>query len=353
MLLSLIGLGYLVWWWASDGAGEKGHLTLYGSIELRDAQLAFRESERIARVLVEEGDAVSKGQLLAELETNRLTAELAEVERRREAQSHVLDRLERGTRPQAIEQARAEVDGAAARLANARRDLERFRQTSRTGATSRQSLDEVESKVEVAEAEWEARKQALELAVEGPRQEDIAAARATLEARRAAVELMRVRRGDAALHAPSDGIIQSRILEPGEMADPSRPVLTLALTAEKWARTYVPETDLGRIRPGMPARIYSDSFPDDPLEGWIGFISPVAEFTPKSVHTPDLRTSLVYEVRVHVRDPQDRLRLGMPVTIIVDTDAVARRETPGTSPGSSPGIPSSEANETESPSNRR
>ena len=102
------------------------------------------------------------------------------------------------------------------------------------------------------------------------------------------------------------------------MASPTRPVVTLALTDPKWVRAYVSEPDLGRINLGMKAKILSDSFPDQSFEGWIGFISPVAEFTPKTVETEDLRTKLVYEVRVFVHDSNDLLRLGMPVTVIVD-----------------------------------
>jgi HlyD family secretion protein len=125
------------------------------------------------------------------------------------------------------------------------------------------------------------------------------------------------------LTSPATGVIQNRILEPGEMASPSRPVVTLALTDPKWVRAYVPEPYLGRINLGMKARILSDSFPDQTFEGWIGFISPVAEFTPKTVETEDLRTKLVYEVRVFVHDSKDMLRLGMPTTVIVDRTASA------------------------------
>ena len=123
------------------------------------------------------------------------------------------------------------------------------------------------------------------------------------------------------LTSPSAGVIQNRILEPGEMADPNRPVVTMALTDPKWVRAYVPEPDLGRINLSMKAEILSDSFPNQKFEGWIGFISPVAEFTPKTVETEDLRTKLVYEVRVYVHDSKDLLRLGMPVTVIVDRNA--------------------------------
>src|SRR5262249_3724231 len=111
--------------------------------------------------------------------------------------------------------------------------------------------------------------------------------------------------------------VRSRVMEPGEMASPSRPVLTLAITDPKWVRAYAAETELGKVRPGGRASVSVDSFPDRSFEGWVGFISPVAEFTPKAVEVEELRTSLVYEVRVFVKDPQDELRLGMPATVVL------------------------------------
>jgi HlyD family secretion protein len=173
--------------------------------------------------------------------------------------------------------------------------------------------------LDVDQAELRVKEKALNLALEGPRKEDIAAAKNTLEALKASLLLLKIRLSDMTLTSPAAGVIQNRNLEPGEMASPDRPVVTLALIDPKWVRAYVPEPDLGRINLGMKAKILSDSFPDQSFEGWIGFISPVAEFTPKTVETEDLRTKLVYEVRVFVHDSEDLLRLGMPVTVIVDS----------------------------------
>ena len=117
-----------------------------------------------------------------------------------------------------------------------------------------------------------------------------------------------------------DAVVRTRIMEPGEIASPQKPVFSLAIIDPKWVRAYVNERDLGRVRQGMGAKITVDSFPDRPLDGWVGFISPTAEFTPKPVETSELRTSLVYEVRVFAKDPHDELRLGMPATVVVATD---------------------------------
>jgi HlyD family secretion protein len=230
----------------------------------------------------------------------------------------VVNQLKAGSRAQEIEQARAQVVAAKADVQNAEGNLQRIEKTSGTGATSEQDLDDARSRLEVVRANLKVAENALDLALEGPRKEDIAAAEKNLEALEAGLSLLNVRLSDMTLTAPAAGIVQSRILEPGEMAGPAKPVFTLALTDPKWARVYVSEPDLGKISSGMTAKVYSDSFPGEAIDGWIGFISPTAEFTPKTVQTEELRTKLVYEVRVFVKDPEDRLRLGMPVTVRIN-----------------------------------
>lgn len=315
-----------------EPADNSDLLKIYGTIDIRDAALAFNEQERIAEVLVEEGTRVEAGQVLARLKTDRLEAAIAEARSRIEAQQEVVNRLKAGSRPQEIDQARAEAHAAQVRVDNSRKVVSRLEKTSGSGATSIQDLDDAKAKLRVDLAQLTVREKALNLVLEGPRKEDISAAVHQLEALRANLVLLNVRLNDMTLAAPSRGIVQSRVLEVGEMAGPTRPVFTLALTDPKWVRAYVPEPQLGRINTGMKARIFSDAFPGQAIEGWVGFLSPVAEFTPRTVQTEDLRTQLVYEARIFVKDPQDRLRLGMPVTVIVDEnetvdDAAALPET--------------------------
>jgi HlyD family secretion protein len=317
------------WFLQAEGNQSASEIRIYGNIDIRKADLAFNEQERIVQVLVEEGDRVTTGQVLARLQTNRMEAQIREIEAKIGAQQEVVKRFEAGTRPQEIEQARAEVAAAKATVQNSMLNFDRIRKTSGAGATSRQALDNARAQFDVNEAQLKVKEKALNLALEGPRKEDIAAAKNTLEALKASLYLLKIRLSDMTLISPATGIIQNRILEPGERASPNRPVVTLALTDPKWVRAYVPEPDLGRIKLGMKAKILSDSFPNQSYEGWIGFISPVAEFTPKSVETEDLRTKLVYEVRVFVHDSKDLLRLGMPVTVIVDRIASSGKSQDG------------------------
>lgn len=317
--LILFGIiaGGAAWWWRRDN-NQSPDLVLHGNIDLRQTQLAFNNSERIAAVLVQEGDRVKKSQVVARLDTSRLEPQLAQAEAQAAAQRQVVERLRRGNRPEEIAQARANVESARADSANARQQLERLKSAADVSAgraVRQQDVDNAKTALEVAEAKLTVNQRALDMAVAGPRREDISEAEARLRANEAQAALLRQQLRDSELLAPVDATVRTRIMEPGEMASPQRPVLALAVTDPKWVRTYVAETDLGRIKPGMTAAVVVDSFRDRRFEGWVGFISPVAEFTPKTVQTEELRTSLVYEVRVFVKDPNDDLRLGMPASV--------------------------------------
>jgi HlyD family secretion protein len=318
LLLVAAGAGYF-FWQSRQPAINTGQLRLYGNIDIREVKLAFNGSERIATILVQEGDHVAKGQLLAELQTKLLQAQLQEAEAALEAQKQMVMKLERGSRPEEIRKAEAELTAARAKAKAARDSYKRLATLLNKKLASPEAVEQARSQSDAAAAEVIAVKQALALIKAGPRREDIAAAKAQLASREAAVALVQQRLKDAKLYAPANGVIRNRILESGDMAFPQTPVLTLALLDPVWVRAYLPETALGKVIPGMTAKIYSDSYPDKPYEGWIGYISPSAEFTPKTVQTEELRTRLVYSMRIYACNPQEELRLGMPVTVAIDT----------------------------------
>lgn len=314
--LGIAGAG--AWWWQTHHPEPPDDtLLLYGNVDIRQVNLAFNGSEHVASMLVQEGDRVSKGQLLATLDTHRLEPAVARAEAQLQAQREVVARLLAGARPQEIRKARADVEAAAAELRDAESTYQRQRSLATRDIASQQQADDARTAMETAQARLRALQEALQLIIAGPRREDIAAAKATLNVYQAEVVLARRELADAELYAPADGIIQNRLQEPGDMASPQRPVYTLALTDPVWVRAYIGESDLGKIHPGMQAEVRTDSFPDKRYPGWIGFISPTAEFTPKSVETRELRTRLVYQVRVYVCNPDDELRLGMPAEVVI------------------------------------
>ena len=319
VIIASVAIFSVRWYREKENGAENGNLKIYGTVDIRDVRLAFNEQERISEVLVEEGDRVQAGQALARLNSERLQAKITEARAQVGAQHEVVKRFKAGSRSQEIDQARASVEAARVMVRNDKLILDRLLETS--GATSEQNIDDARLRLLVDQAQLEVKEKALNLILEGPRKEDIGAAEKRLEALQAHLSFLQIRLEDMILKAPTAGVIESRILEPGEMADPAHPVFILALTDPKWVRAYIPEPELGHIRLGMKASVLNDTFPGKSMDGWVGFISPVAEFTPRTVETEDLRTKLVYEARVFVHDDQDLLRLGMPVTVIIDEKA--------------------------------
>ncbi|MBQ9573491.1 MAG: efflux RND transporter periplasmic adaptor subunit [Acidaminococcaceae bacterium] len=294
---------------------DSGPLTLYGNVDIRQISLAFNASERIDKMMKEEGDAVKTGEVMAVLNTRTLELNIARSKAAIAQQEAVVAKLHNGSRPEEILQAEAGVNTMAAEENNARTNYERMRKLADQGAVSRQTLDDAEARWKAAAANLENAKAALRLSNIGPRAEDIAAAEAQLKALKVELENHEYNLSQATLKAPQDGVVRSRLLEPGDMASPQKAVYMIGLENTKWVRAYIPEKRLGEVKEGMEAKVYIDSFPNDPIKGQVGYISGTAEFTPKSVQTEELRTSLLYEVRIYVEDKENRLRMGMPATV--------------------------------------
>jgi len=322
-LLVVLALGAWAWMHQRD-EGHDGTLVLYGNVDIRQVSLAFDGSGRVAELRVDEGDAVKTGQVLATLDTQTLALQAEQVQAQRVVQQQNLLRLKNGSRPEELAQARSNYTAAQADAERARKDLARLQgiaaNTDNRGVSA-QELDRARAAAQVADAQAAQKRDALRLSEIGPRKEDIAAAQAQLEASEAQLALLQHQIAQGRLVAPSDAVVRSRLLEPGDMATPQKPVYALAITQPKWVRAYVSETELGKVKPGQTARVTVDSAPDRPIDGQVGYISSVAEFTPKSVQTEELRTSLVYEVRVIVEDKDNALRLGQPATVVLGSDA--------------------------------
>ena len=268
ILIAAAAIGASAWYFTDHHEADGSKLMLYGNVDIRQVQLAFNDSERIAKMLASEGERVKQGQLLATLEMDSLQEQ--------------------------VRKAQAEVDVARIAARNAAHTYQRAKTLVAQHFVAQQQADDARTASDAAQAALQAGQAALKIA-------DQALA-------------------DASLYAPADGIVQQRILEPGDMASPQHPVYTLALTDPLWVRAYVQGPDLGKLKPGMVAEVGTDSYPGKRYRGWIGYISPSAEFTPKSVETAEVRSNLVYQVRVFVCNPQNELRLGMPATVTVPLD---------------------------------
>ncbi len=307
-------------WLRHNGQPVQNELTLHGNVDIRQVELAFNASGRIEKILAREGERVTAGLLLASLDTERLRLSLNQAEAQMAAQRQVVARLRAGSRPEEIRQARAQRDAAKAAAADAEAYYRRQLDLVARNFVSKQQADSAKFAQDKAQEQLKAAEETLRLAELGPRKEDLAAAQATLAASEAAAAVIRRDVQEGSLYAPSAGVIENRILEPGDMASPQKPVLTLALTEPLWVRAYLPEAQLGRVPVGAQAWVTTDSHPGKRYRAWVGYVSPSAEFTPKSVETVEIRASLVYQARVFVCEGASELRLGMPATVTIPLD---------------------------------
>jgi len=270
-LILAVAVGAGGYWYYTESQEDEVEptLTLYGNVDIRDVALGFRVSGRIEAMHFEEGDRIDAGTVLASLDKEPLRDELALRE--------------------------AELAEAQAALRNAEKTFARQAELVVRGTVSRSAYDDA-------------------LAARDEAQARVQTATARLNLAQTVLE-------DAEIHAPSDGVILTRVREPGAIVAAGEPVYTLAIDDPVWIRTYVDEPNLGDVSPGQKATVSTDG--GNRYEGQVGFISPQAEFTPKNVETVELRTDLVYRLRVIVANPDNGLRQGMPVTVTLDRRSTA------------------------------
>jgi HlyD family secretion protein len=305
------GIGWLV---VQRLGGAPSPDTLYGNVEIRQVDLSFNAEGTVVAMPEHEGDHVRQGETIANLDpaTYRSAFDLAEA--RRDAAQAQLDLLLAGTRAEDIDQARANLANAEASHANAEATFARHKDLAARNVSSQQQLDDARMALDAARARVGQTGAAFAEAVNGPRPQDIAAARAQLRAAEATVDLARTQLARTQLIAPANGTIMTRVIEPGTVVLPTAAIYSMAIDDEVWVRAFVPEPLLARVAPGSEVSITTDGT-NKIYRGRIGYVSPAAEFTPKAVETPELRTQLVYRLRIRIENPDDGVRQGMPVTI--------------------------------------
>ncbi|MBN2437526.1 MAG: efflux RND transporter periplasmic adaptor subunit [Deltaproteobacteria bacterium] len=373
VLALLIGTGLFVY--RGQQKARKGELSYSGTIEATQSHLSFQAGGRILKVLVREGEAVAKDQLLAELDPaefhsrleqananldkslkgkeqaeallavyeKTLPAEAARAEAGVRALASQLDELKAGSRTQEIERAKQAMESAAAVLEDAKKNLARYENLFTNGTISEKEWDAVRLRHDMALREYERGRETYDLAREGSRTEtirtaearlaegqavlrqarsnllridaarkDVGAARAGIAAARAAADQVSIQFDYTQLKAPGPGVITSRSVEPGEVVTPGREVLTLSQLAAVDLKIFVDETEIGKVKPGQRAEVRVDTFPDRTFAGAVTFISPEGEFTPKIIQTKKERVKLVYLVKVSIPNPGLELKSGMP-----------------------------------------
>lgn len=291
-----------------------------GNIEVTSVELSFKIPGRVKDRLVDEGETVRAGQIVAQLDPEDLVHETegrrAEVRAARAA----LTELETGYRKEEVAQAEAALRRIEAEADRLRVDFGRQTELFKREVISARDFDASRAAYQASQASAREARERLNLLRSGPRKETIDQARARLSGAEAALALAQTRLGYAELRSAATGLVLSKNIEPGEQVAAGTPIVTVGVTNEVWIRAYLNETDLGRVAVGQQASVTTDTWPDRKYQGRLSFISPEAEFTPKSVQTEKERVKLVYRIKITVPNPAGELKPGMPADAEIQTE---------------------------------
>ena len=314
----LLSAFLLLYFYHRSGNG-KGQVRISGNIEVTTVEVSFKVPGRVAERLVDEGETVKKDQLIARLEDDDFTHEVALRRAEFEAARASLNELLAGSRKEEIAQAEAELAAVHAEAKNYSDDYRRQEALFGKGVISRQKLDNAKTAYESYKARERQAAEALALVRKGPRSERIDQARARFKEAGAALMIAETRLGHTRLSSPVSGLIMAKNIEPGEQVAAGTPVVTIGMLDSVWVRAYINETDLGRVKVGQNARVTTDTWPGKSYDGTVSFIASEAEFTPKNVQTEKERVKLVYRVKINIPNPRMELKPGMPADAEIQT----------------------------------
>lgn len=329
--------------WVLNRGLPEGLIQVNGRIEGDHVTIASKFPGRIQELLVREGDQVAKGHVLLKLDDAQTTARVEQARRAFEAVEAEVQAARADLAvlnldvPLAIEAADAEVVEYNAKVAKAvavekeaRSDAQRFRELAEKDQATRQQWEQAEMRWDVAKREIAIARAGLAQAQKGSAQAELGWKRirakeaevAALERRRdqayAALEEIQSVLTDLAITAPSDGTITTRMVDVGEVVSTGVPLLELVNLDRLYLKVYVPEVQIGKVRLDLPAKIYTDAFPDRPFDATVRYIASKAEFTPKEVQTPDERVKLIFPVKLYLNEnPDHRLTPGLPADAII------------------------------------
>ena len=296
---------------------DTNQIKVSGNIEVTSVGVGFKIPGHVAQRLVDEGESVRKGQVIARLETTDLELDVANANAQLLAAQATLTQLTNGSRPQDVSAARAGLRSAEADKQNAAAEYRRIQQLYAQNAVSAQEKDRSQTAYARALARADQMTEQLSLVAEGPRQEEIELAAARVEQAKQLLNLAKTRLAYAQISAPLDGVVLSKNIEAGEYVTQGTPVVTIAELGQVWLKAYIAETDLGRIKLGQKVAITTDTYPKKIYNGSIGFIASEAEFTPKNIQTAEERVKLVYRVKIVVDNAERELKPGMPADAII------------------------------------
>lgn len=297
-------------------------LKISGNIEAHESVVGFKVQGRLVDLLIEEGQMINAGDLIAKLDQTDYLQQVQIDEANVKNREAELKLSLSGSRIQEKKSAEQAVIDAQAALELSKADFKRYQALYEKDEVAAQVRDTYAAGLKRARATYERSKENLNMVNEGARKEQIAINQAAVDAARQALGLSKIRLGYTSLFAPMSGVALVRHAEIGEIMAPGTPVVTIADLDHLWLRGYVSETDIGKVKLGQPVDVKSDTFPGKSYKGKVLFISSQAEFTPKSVETHKERVTLVYRVKISLDNSTHELKPGMPADAYIETIAI-------------------------------
>jgi len=302
-------------WWRFGPASERNNslntILATGTIEATEVNVSAEIGGQIERLLVNEGDRVERGRLIAKIEGSQLEAELVRAEAALESARATLGDLEAGARSEELERARVQAELARATLELAEAEWKRMGTLYEEGVVSENQRDSVRANRDVAKNQYGAALEGLKLLEAGSRPDQIEAARWQVKQAEAAVRLARIRVEKTGIHSPISGTVLVKDSEEGEVILPGVPIVTLGDPKDMWVKIYIDEVNIGKIRLGQHAGLRVDSYPEREFSGTVTYISDEAEFTPKNIQTREDRVKLVFAIKVGIDNEAGLLKPGM------------------------------------------
>ncbi|HEX2964545.1 MAG TPA: efflux RND transporter periplasmic adaptor subunit [Syntrophorhabdaceae bacterium] len=294
---------------------DQNSLSLSGNVEVTESNVGFKIPGRIIQMLVDEGSPVKQGDMIAKIDGSELASAVVQNRAAVQEASARLQVLKEGSRRQEIEQSRANLTAQEAEFKRAEEDYQRAENLYRNGAISKAQFDAAKSSYDVRRSAKKSAAEALSLVMEGPRQDDIRIAERRLDQAKAMLTAAETRFNDTAIYAPMSGVVLRKNVEIGETVNQGTPVFTIGDLSNPWIKVYVKEDMIGRVKLGQKSEISVDSYKGKTYEGVVSFISSEAEFTPKTVQTPEERVKLVFGVKIKIKNEKGELKPGMPADV--------------------------------------
>ena len=291
-----------------------------GTIEATQIDIRSEAGGQILKLHFDEGDRVAPGDILAEIDHEKLGYELKNARMRLQELQARLSMFQYGFRDEEVQKAKQALLEAEIQLKDAKREYKRIQKLFNDGVASDHDKDKAETTYKSSLKRYDRAKEDYQIFSDGYRVEEVSAARAAMESAQAVVDLTKRKIKDATITSPAKGIISERYVEPGEIVTPGSLLVTITDLQDCWIMAYISEKNLGKVKLGQTGYVCIDSFTEKKFTGKVTYISPEAEFTPKNIQTKEERVKLVFGVKVKVNNKEELLKPGMPADVIIEVE---------------------------------